>query len=227
MFHFIKCHHAICAKGSYFEKVKYPCESKHAENLKWGLENQDHYDRSTINLADLFFGVFPVQAFIKFLEAINEWTGRIFSWTVAVLTVIVVFEVVLRYFFNSPTICNFEITKQLYGFYFIILAGYALLHGSHVSVDILYNHLSEKSRAILDIISYLIFFFPFCVVIVIYGTYFALDSWNDVETSWSACGCPLYPIKTIVSVSFLLIAIQGVAIFIKTVVNLIKGEGNA
>ncbi|MBW1783293.1 MAG: TRAP transporter small permease subunit, partial [Deltaproteobacteria bacterium] len=96
-----------------------------------------------------------------------------------------------------------------------------------VSVDILYNHLSKKSRAILDIISYIIFFFPFCIVIVIYGTCFALDSWGDLETSWSACGCPLYPIKTIVSISFLLITIQGVAIFIRTLFNLIRGEGNA
>lgn len=168
-----------------------------------------------------------MDAFIRFLEDINEWTGRIFSWMVAVLTIIVVFEVVLRYLFNSPTVCNFEITKQLYGFYFMILAGYALLHGSHVSVDILYTHLSKRSKAIVDIISYIIFFFPFCIVILIYGTCFALDSWGDLETSWSACGCPLYPIKTIVSVSFLLITIQGVAIFIKTLFSLMRGEENA
>jgi TRAP-type mannitol/chloroaromatic compound transport system permease small subunit len=168
-----------------------------------------------------------MDAFIRFLEGINEWIGRIFSWTVAVLTIIVVFEVVLRYLFNSPTVCNFEITKQLYGLYFMILAGYALLHGSHVSVDIFYARLSKRSKAIVDIISYIIFFFPFCVVILIYGTCFALDSWGDLETSWSACGCPLYPIKTIVAVSFLLIAIQGVAIFMKTLFSLIRGEGNA
>jgi TRAP-type mannitol/chloroaromatic compound transport system permease small subunit len=168
-----------------------------------------------------------MKAFIRFLESINEWTGRIFSWTVAVLTIIVVFEVILRYFFNSPTICNFEVTKQLYGFYFMILAGYGLLHGSHVSVDIFYSHLSKKTKAILDIISYLLFFFPFCIVIVIYGTYFAVDSWRDIETSWSACGSPLYPIKTVVSVSFLLITIQGIAIFIKTLLGLARGKWNA
>lgn len=168
-----------------------------------------------------------METFIRFLEGINDWTGKIFSWTVAVLTVIVVFEVVLRYFFNSPTICNFEITKQIYGFYFMILAGYALLHGSHVSVDILYERISKRNKAIVDIISYLIFFFPFCCVILIYGTYFALDSWRDLETSWSACGCPLYPIKTIVPVSFFLITIQGIAIFVKTLCRLIGGEGNA
>ena len=168
-----------------------------------------------------------MEAFIRFLEGVSEWTGRILSWTVALLTIIVVLEVVLRYFFNSPTICNFEITKQLYGFYFMIVAGYALLHGSHVSVDIFHERLSKRGKEIVDIISYLIFFFPFCIVIVIFGTYFALDSWTDLETSWSACGCPLYPIKTIVPLSFLLITVQGIAIFLKTLRGLIKGEGNA
>jgi len=168
-----------------------------------------------------------MEAFIRFLEGVSEWTGRILSWTVALLTIIVVLEVVLRYFFNSPTICNFEITKQLYGFYFMIVAGYALLHGAHVSVDIFRERLSKKGKKIIDIISYLIFFFPFCSVILIFGTYFAFDSWRDLETSWSACGCPLYPIKTIVPLSFLLITIEGIAIFLKTMRGLIKGEGNA
>ena len=168
-----------------------------------------------------------MEAFLNFMEHINEWAGRIFSWVVAVLTIIVVLEVVLRYCFNSPTVCNFEITKQLYGFYFMIVAGYTLLHGSHVSVDIFYERLSKRNRGILDLVSYVVFFFPFCIVMMIYGTCFAADSWRLLETSWSACGCPLYPIKTVVPVSFLLITIQGLVIFTRTLHRLIKGEKNA
>jgi len=168
-----------------------------------------------------------METFLHVMESINEWVGRIFSWMVAVLTVIVVLEVVLRYFFNSPTVCNFEITKQLYGFYFMIVAGYTLLHGSHVSVDIIYERFSPRNRAILDLLSYTVFFFPFCIVMIIYGTCFAADSWRQMETSWSACGCPLYPIKTVVPVSFVLITIQGAVIFIRTLHRLIKGEPHA
>lgn len=167
-----------------------------------------------------------METFCNFMDRINEWVGRIFSWMVALLTVIVVLEVVLRYCFNSPTVCNFEITKQVYGFYFMITAGYTLLHGSHVSVDIVYERLSERNRAILDLVSYLLFFFPFCIVMLIYGTCFAVDSWKMMETSWSACGCPLYPIKTVVPLSFILITIQGVAIFTRTLLRLTNGGNN-
>ena len=168
-----------------------------------------------------------METFLHYMDQINEWVGRVFSWVVAVLTGIVVLEVVLRYFFNSPTICNFEITKQLYGFYFMIVAGYALLHGSHVSVDIIHEQLSPKKRAVVDLISYLLFFYPFCIVMLIYGTCFAADSWEMLETSWSACGLPLYFIKTVVPLSFLLIFIQGTAIFLRTLNSLLKGETNA
>jgi len=162
--------------------------------------------------------------FLSSLEAVNEWTGRVLSWTVAVLTVIVIVEVVLRYFFNSPTVCNFEITKQLYGFYFMIVAGYTLLHKGHVSVDIIHSHLSKRNQDILDVISYLIFFFPFCTVVIFYGGKFAIDSWKILETSWSECAVPLYPIKTIVPLSFLFIFIQGLVFFMSTLLRLFKGE---
>lgn len=168
-----------------------------------------------------------MEKFLNFMESINEWTGKIFSWVVAVLTIVVVLEVVLRYCFNSPTVCNFEITKQLYGFYFMIVSGYALLHGSHVSVDIVSKCFSKRNGEILDLISYVVFFFPFCIVMIIYGTYFAVDSWRILETSWSACSCALYPIKTVVAVSFLLMTIQGVANFTRTLHHLLKGEKNA
>jgi TRAP-type mannitol/chloroaromatic compound transport system permease small subunit len=160
---------------------------------------------------------------LSFLEGINEWIGRIFSWTVALLTLIVVLEVVLRYVFNSPTVCNFEITTQLYGFYFMIVAGYALLHNAHVSVDIIVVRLPERKKAIIDLLSYVLFFFPFCGIVLVYGTYFALDSWEMLETSWSACGLPLYPVKTIIPISFLLITIQGTVSFIRTIARLLRG----
>lgn len=168
-----------------------------------------------------------MEALLHLLERVNEWTGRIFGWTAAVLTLIVVLEVILRYGFNSPTVCNFEITKQIYGFYFMIVSGYALLHGAHVSVDVIHSKLAQRKRDVLDIISYILFFFPFCGIVLLYGTRFATDSWEILETSWSACGSPLYYIKTIVPLSFVLIIIQGIALFARTLRRLIKGDYHA
>jgi TRAP-type mannitol/chloroaromatic compound transport system permease small subunit len=77
----------------------------------------------------------------------------------------------------------------------------------------------------LDIISYLIFFFPFWIVILIEGTLFAAKSWSIRETFVSVFAGPIYPIKTIIPVTAFLMLLQGLAIFIRKICGLVQGEG--
>jgi len=156
-----------------------------------------------------------VQKLLDLIDNISEWMGRVFSWVIAVLVLLVVLEVILRKFFNSPTIWSFEIEKQIYAFYFMILAGFGLLHKSHVSIDLLYNRVSKRTAAVLDVITYAIFFFPFLLVVLYEGTKFAAQSWVLRETSTTAFSPPIYPIKTIIPLSVFLLLIQGTVIFIR------------
>ncbi|WP_167527858.1 TRAP transporter small permease subunit [Desulfosarcina alkanivorans] len=160
--------------------------------------------------------------FIKTVDFINRWAGRCGSFLVIVLTILVVLEVVMRYLFGRPTTWSFEVTKMIYGFYFMILGGYTLQKKGHVAIDVIYEMLKPKTRAILDIISYLIFFFPFCTVVLIEGIKFAKKSWQISETSWSVFAPPLYPIKTVIPVAVALMLLQGIAIFISHIRFLIK-----
>jgi len=158
----------------------------------------------------------------RFCDTINEWTGRIFSWVIVPLVLLTVMEVVLRRFLGSPTIWSFEVLKQLYGLHFMIVAGFGLLYGSHVSVDVFTMALSKKKKAILDIISYAIFFFPFVIVCIWQGYSFAARSWAMKETTWSVFAPPVYPIKTVIILSFILLLIQGISEVIKRI-YIIKG----
>ena len=161
---------------------------------------------------------------LTIFDAISEWTGRIFSWVICVLLVLVVLEVILRRFLNRPTIWNFEVTIQLYAFHFMIVAAYALLYKSHVTIDVLYERFSKRTKAILDVISYAIFFFPFLLVVLYEGIKYAANSWAMREVSWSVFAPPLYPIKTVIAVMAFLLLIQGFAIFVRQLRTAIKGE---
>ena len=165
-----------------------------------------------------------VKKLLKTIDQISEWTGRIFSTIVAVLMLLVVLEVVLRRFLNSPTVWSFEVTLQLYAFHFLIAAAYALLHGSHVAVDILYARLSRRKRAILDVATYIIFFFPFLAILLFEGIKYASVAWSIRERTLSVFGAPLYPIKSVVPVMAFLLIIQGLAIFIRQLHVAIWGE---
>jgi TRAP-type mannitol/chloroaromatic compound transport system permease small subunit len=158
----------------------------------------------------------------RFCDAISEWTGRIFGWVIVPLVLLTVMEVTLRRFFGAPTIWSFEVLKQLYALHFMIVAGFGLLYGSHVSVDVFTMVLKEKTKAILDLISYVLFFFPFIIVCIWQGYSFASRSWAMKETTWSVFAPPVYPIKTVIIITFILLLIQGISEVIKRI-YIIKG----
>ena len=158
------------------------------------------------------------------IDSISEWTGRIFCWTVCVIIILVVIEVILRRFFGRPTTWSFETVIQVYAFHFMIVAAYTLLHQSHVFVDILYSRVSKRTQAVLDVIGYSIFFFPFMSVLLFEGIKFAANSWSVRETSWSVFAPPLYPIKTVIPLMAFLVLIQGIAIFIRQLYMAVKGK---
>jgi TRAP-type mannitol/chloroaromatic compound transport system permease small subunit len=159
---------------------------------------------------------------IKDIDNVSSWTGRIFSWTIIPLTLLVVFEVITRRVFNSPTIWSFEVITYLYGFFFMIVAAYTLLHNAHVRIDIVSSRWSPQTQAIVDIVNYLVFFFPFIGVVLWRGTYFALSSWSFGEVSASYFHSPLYPIKTVIPIAALLLLIQGLSNFVKNIDFVLK-----
>jgi len=165
-----------------------------------------------------------LRAFCHAIDLISEWSGRIFAWLIVPLTLLVVFEVITRRFLGSPTIWTFETTQFIYGAHFMLLAGYTLLHGAHVGIDVFTKRLPSKVQAGITSALYIVLFFPFVAVLTQKGILFAASSWQMAETSWSAFHPPLYPIKTVIPVAGFLLGIQGLSEFIKSMVFLVKGE---
>ena len=157
-------------------------------------------------------------------ECVSESTGRIFVWLIIPLTVVVVWEVISRRFFNAPHIWATEVTNYIYGPHFMLVAAYTLLYRSHVSIDIIYGRYSPRTRGILDIITYIIFFFPFCSIVFYQGIVFAQTSWAIGETSESAALRVVPLIKTVIPVTFGLLLLQGLANFIRSIMLVVKGK---
>ncbi|MFH2131295.1 MAG: TRAP transporter small permease subunit [bacterium] len=155
----------------------------------------------------------------KGIDRLNEAVGNIFGVIIIILVVLTVMEVILRKFFNSPTIWSFEVLKQLFALYFMITAAYGLLKGSHVAVDVFTRLLSDKWKAFVSICSYIIFFFPFCLICTWYSYDYAMISWGMREHSWSVFAPALYPIKTVIVFTFGLLLLQGIAEVIKNVLT--------
>jgi TRAP-type mannitol/chloroaromatic compound transport system permease small subunit len=151
----------------------------------------------------------------RVLDLINETVGRIVAVIAVVFAAIIIYDVVMRYVFNDPTRWAFDVTKQLYGFYFVMLGGYALKHRSHVSVDLVTENLSPGVLRIVEAAGYIIFFFPFAWVFFTRSWEFATRSLAQAETTYGAVQLPVYPLKISMCVAAGLLLIQGVSEFIK------------
>jgi len=165
-----------------------------------------------------------IKTFLNGVDQISEWTGRIFMWLIIPLTILVVFEVISRRFFDTPHIWATEVTDFIYGPHFMLMAAYALLYNAHVRIDVVYNRFSPRARGILDIITYMVFFFPFCIIVLYQGIIFASTSWSIGETSESAALTIVPLVKTVLPVSIGLLLIQGLATYIRAIMQAIKGE---
>ena len=160
-----------------------------------------------------------LKAFLKFIDAVNERVGNLLSYFLFFFFVLLLMEVILRYFFNSPTVWANELAQMLFGAYAILAGGYILYTGGHVNVDILYSRLSKKSKAALDIFTSSLFFL-FCGMLLIYGGSLAWDSLARFEHSQSALNPPLYPAKLMIPLAALLLLMQGLAKLIRDILIL-------
>lgn len=156
---------------------------------------------------------------IRVIDGINEIVGRIVSVVAIVFAGIIIYDVFMRYFLGEPTRWAFDVTKQLYGFYFIMLGGYALRHQSHVRVDLVTARLGRQARRWVEAAGYVIFFFPFAWTFARRSWDFAMTSYGQGEVTYGAVQLPVYPLKIAMFVAAVLLLIQGVSEFLKLVLD--------
>ncbi len=165
-----------------------------------------------------------LKTFTNGLDSVSEWTGKIVLWLILPLTLVVVYEVVSTKFFNRPHIWAPEIISYIYGAYFMLAAAYTLLYKGHVSIDIIYQKFSPRTRGVLDLFTYLVFFFPFVFIVLYQGVVYTEISWSMGETSGSA-ELPIVPqVKMVIPITAFLLLIQGLSNFLKGIVQVAKGR---
>ncbi|TDE36202.1 TRAP transporter small permease subunit [Antarcticimicrobium sediminis] len=155
----------------------------------------------------------------QFIDRINEVVGRIVSIVAIIFGAIIIYDVFMRYALNDPTRWAFDVTRQLYGFYFVMLGGYALRHQAHVRVDLITEMLAATPRRWVEAAGYVIFFFPFAWVFMTRSYEFGMRSYAQGETTYGSVQLPVYPLKMAMALAAALLLLQGISEFLKLVLN--------
>jgi TRAP-type mannitol/chloroaromatic compound transport system permease small subunit len=158
---------------------------------------------------------------VRAIDGFTEWFGRLVAWLTLGTVVVCFAVVVLRYAFSIGSICLQELYVWQHALVFMLGAGYTFLHGGHVRIDILYARMSPRRRAWVDLFGTVFFLAPWLFVLVWFGWPFLMRSWRLLEASGQAGGCQGYfLIKSAIVVFAFLLAIQGVALFCRSVLVL-------
>ena len=134
-------------------------------------------------------------------------------------------RITMRYIFNAPTDWAFDFSYILYGGLFYMAGAYALSRGSHVRADMFSRTWPPRVQATVEIVLYILFFFPGIIAMVIAGWHYAHDSFRILEKSInSPIGVPIWQIKLMIPFGAALIALQGVAEVMRAVICLREGQ---
>jgi TRAP-type mannitol/chloroaromatic compound transport system permease small subunit len=161
---------------------------------------------------------------LRTVDDISEKSGCIFSFLIIFVMGIVGVDVVLRYGFRSSPIWAHESSIHIFGIYVVMGGAYTLLHNGHVRMDIVYNRLSARKRAILDSVTYFLFFLLFVFVLLWFGTEHACLVTRIHYTTGSVWNSPIWPSRWGLVLATFLLLLQGIASFIRSLSLAITGR---
>ncbi len=156
-------------------------------------------------------------------DKIIDAVGYITAVLLLLMIINVAYDVMMRYIFHNSSIGMQEMEWHLFSVIMLYGTGYTLRHNAHVRVDFLYDRLSAKTRAWIDILGSIFFIMPLALLII-YGSYeFVMDSFTTNEISEDPGGLHYrWLIKAMIPLSFLFLILSTFN-FILHALNTLKG----
>lgn len=160
-----------------------------------------------------------------YIDNVTEFVGRVASCFTSLLVVLICYDVMMRYIFNTSNAKVSELEWHVFSLIFLLGAGYAFKHDRHVRVDVFYSNFSIKKKAYIDLLGTMVFLIPFCIIIIILSIRFAANSFHINETSPDPGGLPyLFIIKSAIPVGFFLLLLQAISLVCKSILLIVSNK---
>jgi TRAP-type mannitol/chloroaromatic compound transport system permease small subunit len=162
----------------------------------------------------------PSSAYLRVIRAIDRFTSAISALVTLLLIPLILanaIEVFMRYAFSSPTTWAADVTVMSSGTLFMLGAAYALLKGAHVRTDMLWEKFSERTKGLIDSVTYVAFFLPAMAVLFVLSWDDFLYAWSiDERSNLGAWQPAVWPFRGVIPLTALLLFVQGVSELMKS-----------
>ena len=152
-----------------------------------------------------------------------DYIGTITAFAMVLMILNVFYDVIMRYFFRSGSIGMQEMEWHLFSVIILLGVAYTLKEDGHVRVDIIYDNLSYRKKAMINMVGCVIFILPIALLVGISSIDNAVEAFHSMEQSGDPGGLPYrWIVKSLIPLSFLLLIITTIGFFIRNL-NVFKG----
>jgi TRAP-type mannitol/chloroaromatic compound transport system permease small subunit len=162
---------------------------------------------------------------LRTIDAISGFSGGTVKWLAYAMILIMVYDVTMRYVFNAPTMWAYETVIMVGAAMYAMAWSYTLRHNAHVRVDVIYSQLSDKGKAIIDVIGGIVFFLPLAATLIYTSTFWTIRAWKIKEVLTEGYWYPpLTPLRMVIMLGVFLFTLQGIAKIYRDIYTLIKSR---
>ena len=161
-----------------------------------------------------------MQALLKFSRGV-DWLstqiGKYVVWLILASTLISGVNAIVRKVFNTSSNAFLEVQWYLFAASFMLAAGYTLLNGEHVKIDVVSSRLSKRGQIWIDVFGFVCVLTPVCLAVLWYGIPFFMQAFASGEMSNNAGGLVRWPVYLMMPLGFALLLLQGWSELIKRI----------
>ena len=142
------------------------------------------------------------------IDAFIDAVGHVTAWSSFALALVMGGNVLLRYVINTGTVWSQELEWHLMAPICLFGMSYALRHGEHVRVDVLFAGFSRRNKDFVEFLSSLILM-AISLIIIWLSIPYVMQSWSIGESSANPGGIPArYILKSLIPTGFALMFVQ-------------------
>ena len=153
----------------------------------------------------------------RLIDAMTEFVGRWVSWLILAAVLISAANAIVRKAFNMSSNGLLEIQWYLFAAVFLLAAGYTMLRGEHVRIDVILGRFSKRTQIKVEAVCIVLFLFPFCINVITLAWPLVIKAYLTGEMSSNAGGLIRWPVFAMVPAGFTLLLIQGLSELIKRI----------
>lgn len=161
-----------------------------------------------------------LQSLLKLSRGIDAFTRRIgksLAWLILVAVIVSAVNAIIRKVFDTSSNAWLELQWVLFSIVFLLCSPWTLLDNEHIRIDIVNNLLPKRVRDIIDLIGHAFFLLPLTIIMIYTGAPFFMRSFEIGEQSGNAGGLPQWPAKSLITIGFALLFVQGISELIKRI----------